>query len=223
MLLWKVPTNQKCTGIDFLLQIPASCVNPTRRLFLILTIVITFSPAQSTSELRAILDLQRQNLRQFLTPEEMQDQGFLTASYSLDFLQEMHEASEHIVAKDGETVVGYVLGLTPAFLPRDPVFESYRLAVQGMIWKERPLLDSNPLIVGQLCVDKHYRGQGLVDGLYKACQDHHRDRFDILLSDVSSLNPRSYRAHQRVGFVPLAEFPDAFTGETWHILLWDWA
>jgi len=185
--------------------------------------MVTFSPAQSKSDLESILTLQRQNLRQFLSPEEMQDQGFLTASYTLDFLQEMHEASEHIVAKDGERVVGYTLGLTPEFLPRDPVFESYLMAIQQMSWKGKPLMEYAPLIVGQLCVDKSYRGQGLVNGLYQACRTHHAKKFDFLLSDVSSLNPRSFRAHQRVGFLPLAEFPDAFTGETWHILLWDWA
>lgn len=185
--------------------------------------MITYSPAEKESDFEAILTLQRQNLRQFLTEEERQTQGFLTAVYSLDFLKEMHEASAHLVARDGDKVVGYVLGLTPGFLPRDPVFASYLKAVQTLSWQGKPMLSHHPLIVGQLCVDKNYRGQGLVDGLYQACRNHHQGKFDFLLSDVSALNPRSFRAHQRVGFVPLAEFPDEFTGETWHILLWDWA
>lgn len=184
--------------------------------------MITYTPAKSQHDLEAILTLQRQNLRQFLTEEERNDQGFLTASYSLDFLNDMHQASAHIVARDGDKVVGYTLGLTPEFLPLDPVFASYLQAIQTMDWKGKPMLEYSPLIVGQLCVDKNYRGQGLVDGLYQACRAYHAGSFDFLLSDVSSLNPRSFRAHQRVGFQPIAEFPDAFTGETWHILLWEW-
>ena len=44
------------------------------------------------------------------------------------------------------------------------------------------------------------------------------DRFDFTVTEVAARNPRSLRAHARVGFRPLHLYSDATTGEEWHVI-----
>jgi len=54
----------------------------------------------SPGEIIGIRDLQSLNLRQNITAEEAIDQGFLTAAYTIEYLQEMNSVSPSIIAKD---------------------------------------------------------------------------------------------------------------------------
>jgi RimJ/RimL family protein N-acetyltransferase len=38
------------------------------------------------------------------------------------------------------------------------------------------------------------------------------------VTEVAARNTRSLRAHARVGFEPLHVYPDATTGEEWHVI-----
>lgn len=66
----------------------------------------------SPSEIIGIKDLQALNLKQNITAEEAIGQGFLTAAYTIEYLEEMNAASASIIAKDGDKVVGYALVAT---------------------------------------------------------------------------------------------------------------
>jgi hypothetical protein len=70
------------------------------------TTMIDVTRVSSPSEIMGIRDLQALNLKQNITAEEAIDQGFLTAAYTINYLQEMNAASPSIIAKDGNKVVG---------------------------------------------------------------------------------------------------------------------
>jgi hypothetical protein len=70
------------------------------------TTMIDVTRVSSPSEIMGIRDLQALNLKQNITAEEAIDQGFLTATYTINYLQEMNAASPSIIAKDGNKVVG---------------------------------------------------------------------------------------------------------------------
>lgn len=74
--------------------------------------MITITTSSTIKELEGILELQKQNLKQDLTPEQIKAQGFVTVSHSLDDLEKMHRYEPNIIAKDGDTVAAYVLGMT---------------------------------------------------------------------------------------------------------------
>lgn len=61
------------------------------------------------TELAGIQKLQQENLKKQLDKEEAASEGFVTAEYSLAFLESMYRAGPSIIAKDGDTVVGYAL------------------------------------------------------------------------------------------------------------------
>ncbi|HZE83103.1 MAG TPA: GNAT family N-acetyltransferase, partial [Puia sp.] len=76
--------------------------------------MITYTIASSDEDLNGIIGLQRSNLPANLTREEMTGQGFVTVVHSLADLKKMNEIEPHIIAKDGDRVIAYLLAMTSA-------------------------------------------------------------------------------------------------------------
>ena len=81
------------------------------------------------------------------------------------------------------------------------------------------LKDRRYYVMGQVCVAKAYRGKGVFDRLYAAHREHLRHRFDACVTEISVRNPRSLRAHARVGFEELERYRDA--ADEWVVVIWD--
>ncbi|NDE11163.1 MAG: GNAT family N-acetyltransferase, partial [Chitinophagia bacterium] len=74
--------------------------------------MVEITRVSSVSEIIGIRDLQALNLKQNITAEESIEQGFLTAAFTIEYLQQMNSASPAIIAKDGDKLVGYALVAT---------------------------------------------------------------------------------------------------------------
>jgi len=172
------------------------------------------------SEIIGIRDLQSLNLRQNITAEEAIEQGFLTAVYTIDYLQEMNSASPSIIAKDGDKVVGYALVATKGSRKGHDLIEGLFDAIDECEYNGKTLKDVNYVVVGQLCVAKEYRGQGLVQKLYGHFRDCLSNEFTYLVTDVAQANVRSLKAHKKRGFKVINEL--MYGGFGWDIVLWDW-
>jgi ribosomal protein S18 acetylase RimI-like enzyme len=171
-------------------------------------------------EIIGIRDLQSLNLKQNITAEEAIEQGFLTAAYTIDYLQEMNSASRSIIAKDGDKVVGYALVATKDVRKGHDLIEGLFDAIDACEYNGKSLKDVNYLVVGQLCVAKEYRGQDLVQKLYGHFRDCLSNEFTYLVTDVAKANVRSLKAHKKRGFKIINEL--IYGGFGWDIVLWDW-
>jgi len=178
--------------------------------------MIRAGPVEREEELQQILDLQRANLKSALPPEEVAAQGFVTVQHTLDLLTRMHRLHPSIVARDGTRLAGYALvmpvecrSLIPVL---GPMFD--RLDALGM-WRDRYY------VMGQVCVGKPWRGQGVFDLLYQAHRRHLSGRFDCCVTEVATSNVRSMRAHARVGFRVVDRYRDAT--DDWAVVRWDWS
>ena len=171
---------------------------------------------QNRRELEQILELQRANLTRNLGPDEVVSQGFVTVQHTLPILERMHAIAPSIVAKDGDALAGYALVMPIEcrfFIPLlEPMFR--RLDELGL-FRERFY------VMGQVCVDKRWRGQGIFDLLYDAHRRYLRPSYDCCVTEVSTRNTRSMRAHERVGFTVIERYRDAT--DEWALLRWDWS
>jgi hypothetical protein len=118
------------------------------------TTIIDVTRVSSQSEIIGIRDLQALNLKQNITAEEAVDQGFLTASYSIEYLQEINAASPAIIAKDGDKVVGYALVATKDVRNGHDLIEGLFDAIDKSEYNGKLLREVNYVVVGQLCVAK---------------------------------------------------------------------
>jgi hypothetical protein len=174
----------------------------------------------TTTDLQQILDLQYENLVNNITDVEMKSEGFVTMHHSMDVLQQMHNLSPGIVIKDKDKIVAYALVMLRECRQLVPPLEPMFKIFDHLLWNNKPLNVQHFYVIGQICIAKGYRGQGLFEMLYEGHKKRFSKQFDFIVTEISTRNHRSMRAHERIGFKTIHIYEDAL--DQWAIVLWDW-
>ncbi|HEY0059695.1 MAG TPA: GNAT family N-acetyltransferase [Flavisolibacter sp.] len=183
--------------------------------------MIAITTAETEQDLKGILHLQKDNLVANISAAEKQGQGFVTVIHSYDQLFNLNAREKHIIAKDDDRVIGYLLAMTqrshadiPVLIPMFDLFNE--LSQNGS-----RIADQNYIVVGQVCIDKSYRGQGILDRCYAAYKDCYSSKYSFAITEIATANTRSLAAHRRVGFEKLTTYaaPD---GVEWEVVVWNW-
>ncbi len=181
--------------------------------------IITTS--QTNQDLVQILALQKQNLAQSLSEEEISREGFVTVNHSFEDLKKMNSYEQSVIAKENDTVVAYLLAMTqqskydiPILLP---LFEMFNQTP----YRGKKISEYNYLVVGQVCVAKEFRGKGILDECYKEYKNQFENKYDFAITEIAQKNIRSMKAHERIGFKTIHQYREA-NGTDWNIVVWDW-
>jgi GNAT superfamily N-acetyltransferase len=176
---------------------------------------ILYKRASTLDELEQIRTLQLQNSSQNISSEEKLQEGFVTVQHSVALLEQMNSACAHIIAKDNDAVVGFALVMLSGFRNEIkaliPMFER----IDELVPK-----DKTYVVMGQICVDKNHRKQGIFRGLYHFYREELQHQFDYLITEVAAINLRSMQAHEAIGFKIIDTYNE--DGIVWNIILWDW-
>lgn len=176
---------------------------------------------RSDSDLIQILSLQSLNLKQNLTPEYREAQGFLTLQHTLPVLQQMHDFLPSIVVRDGDEVVAFALAEVRACRTLMPDLEPMFALLDTLSWKGKPINDYEFYTVGQICVAEGYRGKGLFEMLYHHHRKVYAAQYELFITEISTSNIRSIKAHERIGFRELVRHRDHL--DEWSAVVWDWS
>ena len=172
------------------------------------------------NELIQIHHLNQQNLRQNLPAEEKEKEGFVSWLYSMKLLKEMHDLAPSVIVKDNDSVVGYAL----VTLKEAAVFHNdLQIFIDNMrtlSYQDKPLFSYKFYCMGQVCIDKDYRGKGIFSMLFNKHKQVYSDKYDLLVTEISLSNIRSQKAHEKVGFVTIHTYHDEI--DTWNVVVWDW-
>ncbi|HSI05486.1 MAG: N-acetyltransferase family protein [Myxococcota bacterium] len=180
---------------------------------------VTIGESDGDSDLHGILRLQRANLRGRVDADTARAQGFVTVEHDLATLERMHAMAPSIVAKHQDEVVGYAL-VMPLGARRDvPVLEPMFALFDRLSFAGRPLTAYRYYVMGQVCVAEAARGQGVFDALYAGHRRILAGRYELCVTEISLSNPRSLRAHARVGFVEIHRYRDAT--DDWSVVALD--
>ena len=183
--------------------------------------MIIYTTAQTRKDLEHILALQKANLPSVLSEEEMALQGFVTVVHTLESLQKMNDIETHVMAKVKGQVIAYLLAMTAASQNSIPVLKPMFQVFESIRYKDNPVAAYHYIVVGQVCVEKKYRGQGILDSCYRLYKNLFQLKYDFAITEIATRNIRSIYAHKRIGFNELHKYtaPD---GEEWSIVIWDW-
>jgi GNAT superfamily N-acetyltransferase len=183
--------------------------------------MLNYTLSTTDQDLHGILKLQKSNLAQSLTADEMRKEGFVTVIHSYADLKRLNDIEKHIIAKDGDKVVAYLLAMTqrsgndiPVLVPMFELFEE-------ITYEHKRISTYDYIVVGQVCIDKQYRGQGILDNCYKAYRDHFSEKYAFAITEIAIANQRSINAHKRIGFKEIHKYSSLDNTE-WSIVLWDW-
>jgi len=173
---------------------------------------VVFTSCTRDSELQQILSLQQKNLISNLNSGEKEKEGFVTVSHTLELLTEMNAACPHIIAKAQDKVVGYALCMHPRFGNDIEVLKPMFKEIAMVMFKSEPYM-----VMGQICIDKEYRRQGIFRKLYQTMRNTIQPDFNSIITEVDSNNLRSLEAHYAVGFKDLKTYSAG--GQDWKLIV----
>lgn len=172
---------------------------------------IQYSRATSSQELQQILELQTLNLRSAISEKESQNEGFVSVVHTIDLLQRMNAVAAHIVAKEGEIVAGYALCMHPTFAEEIPMLKPMFNKASKRVGPRHKFM-----IMGQICIAKQYRGEGIFRRLYETMAEALFPAYDSIITEVDADNQRSLQAHYAIGFEELEVYRSG--DRIWHLI-----
>ena len=183
---------------------------------------ITIELAISDDDIKGIYDLHIANLKDNLSIDEIQKEGFVTAVYDVSLLTLMKDTKPSIIAKDNVTnkVIGYALVYIKELRSHHRLIDDLFMTVDKLSYKGNSLSQCDYVVVGQLCVAKGYRGIGIVQDLYNYYKEVYSSSYQYLITDVARDNPRSLKAHIKSSFEVINTI--VFDDNTFDVILWDW-
>lgn len=171
-------------------------------------------------ELSDILVLQKKNTKALIPFNEIKTQGFVTVEHQLEQLIKMQELVPQIIAVHQRQLIGYAL-VMPRELKKSvsaliPMFN----LLDTLSYKGQAIKELSYYVMGQICIAKEFRGQGVFKQLYTAHRKLLSKQYNYCITEVSTSNLRSMQAHFALGFELLHRFTDA--QDEWNIIIWDW-
>jgi len=180
-----------------------------------------FTTSQTDQDLIQILDLQKKNLTQSLSQEEIRREGFVTVNHSVEVLKKMNSHEQSVIAKEDDVVVAYLLAMTQQSKYDIPILVPMFEVFNGVIYRGEKISEYNYLVVGQVCVAKEFRDKGILDECYKEYKKRFENKYDFAITEIAQHNLRSLKAHGRIGFKTIHQYRDP-NGTDWDIVVWDW-
>lgn len=182
--------------------------------------MITYKYADGRDELLQIIALQQLNLPDKLDSDEIKKEGFVTVMHDIELLEQMNLAHPHVIALDGEEIIGYALVMLPSFKDKIPVLFPLFQRIDHLKYGGVLIRELDYFVMGQVCIKKEFRGKGVFGGLYHKMRELMSENFILNVTSISTKNTRSIRAHEKVGFKVIESFTDE-KGD-WLIVAWDW-
>jgi GNAT superfamily N-acetyltransferase len=179
----------------------------------------TVSIASTHQHLEQILKLQQNYLAPELTSDEQRDEGFVFVEYEFSLLKRMADKLPQAITLADNQVVGYCLSLPLTLQSELPILKPMFNQFNCCSYKDVSLNDYNFFVGGQTCVDRQYRGQGLMARMYNHIQNSLTSDYDLCVTEIATRNLPSVRAHEKMGFEVISKYSDE--KEEWVIVAWN--
>ncbi len=182
--------------------------------------MICATEVTTDDEIIQIHKMNQQNLKANISKQVQDDEGFVSWLYPVSLLQQMHNIAPSIIVKDDDTVIGYAL-VTPIEVSSfHPDLKMMIDNLETILYKNKPLSSYSYYVMGQVCIDKAYRGKGIFKMLFQKHKEIYTDKYQLLVTEISTKNLRSQKAHEKVGFTTIYTYRDA--SDEWNVVVWDW-
>ncbi len=172
------------------------------------------------NELVQIHNLNQKNLKNNLSEKDRAEQGFVSWLYPLELLEKMHDQMPSIIVKDGDKVVGYALVTIKENTQFHTNLKDMMHTLRHVMYRDKPLFLYQCYFMGQVCIDKEYRGKNIFSKLFAKHYEVHHNTYELLITEIAATNIRSQKAHEKVGFNTI--YTHTFKDEVWNVVVWDW-
>lgn len=182
---------------------------------------INYMLAQSREDIEQIIALQRINQIRILDEATIAREGFVTFEYDVDGLWRMNQEFPSVIAYCEGQLAGYCISASPTSRGHYAVLDNMYAYFDTLELHGKPLAEQRWIAMGQVCVAEAFRKMGVFDGMYAHFKATWSAQFDLCLTEISTKNVRSQRAHERVGFRTIHHYGDEAFNEIWAVVAWE--
>ncbi len=154
---------------------------------------------QATIEdIEAIMQLQEKYHVSNLTEVEKQTKGFVTMKVT-------HEQFTHLTSNGGVFIAitksgqlaAYALTSDWAYYSQWAIIQEMESLLADFSLENVAITTKNSFQYGPVCIDEAFRGQGILEQLFKAIQETYAPKYAFAITFINKQNERSMRAHAR--------------------------
>ena len=149
-----------------------------------------------------ILQIQNENLRDNLAPDQLKD-GYLSIAFSENDFREFNRDLGVIVTKAQGQVIGYCCVSSAVFNAKFSILDQIvaNLSSYSVPGAQQQPAEATTCFYGPACIAKPYRGRNILTHLFSHGVNISGDAgFSFCFSFISSENQRSLKAHLKLPF-----------------------
>ncbi len=159
------------------------------------------------NDIDGILSLQEKNLYSNLNEIERRN-GFVTTPFTVNQIEEIIKQNGIFVAenKQGE-IVAYAFAGSWKYFGQWEIFNFMVSRFSKLSFKENKITTENSFQYGPVCIDKNYRGKGLLNLIFEEMRIEFLKKYPISITFINKINVISERAHtKKLGWEIIDEF-----------------
>ena len=152
-----------------------------------------------------ILQIQNENLRDNLTPDQLRD-GYLSIAFSENDFREFNRDLGVIVAKTQGQVIGYCCVSSAGFNAKFPILDQIVAQLSSYLvpGEQQQPTEVSTCFYGPACIAKPFRGKNVLTHLFShGLKISDEAGYSFCFSFISSENKRSLKAHLKLPFQPV--------------------
>ena len=148
-------------------------------------------------DIEKVLELHSKYHIDSIRQEDKKD-GFITTAFTKEQMIDLITLEQGLfIALENEKIVAYVMSASWNFWSRWPMFAFMVEDLYNLEYLGQKLTIQNSYQYGPVCVDKEYRGSGVLEKIFDFARENMAKRFPILVTFINKINPRSYEAHTK--------------------------
>ncbi|MES2418055.1 MAG: GNAT family acetyltransferase [Bacteroidota bacterium] len=171
------------------------------------------------ADIDGVLDLQRKYLVSNLTLPAQKD-GFVTTPFTIEQIEQVMLEDGLFIAKHENEVVAYIFAGSWAYFNQWPIFPLMTKRFANLTFKNTSISVHNSFQYGPICIDKAYRGTGLLNKIFEYMRLNLQPKYPISITFINKINGRSIKAHtEKLKWATIDEFE--FNGNHFLMLAFD--
>ncbi len=159
------------------------------------------------NDINRILSLQERNLYQNLDEEE-QKKGFVTTPFTLEQILEIIKQNGMFIAENEKNeIIAYAFAGSWEYFEQWEIFNYMVSRFSTLSFGGKKITTKNSFQYGPVCIDKNYRGNGLLNLIFEEMRLEFFTKYPISITFINKLNEISEKAHtKKLGWKIIDEF-----------------
>ena len=149
------------------------------------------------NDIGGILSLQEKYLFSKLSEEERKS-GFVTTPFTVSQIEEIIKQNGIFIAKnEKDIIVAYAFAGSWEYFEQWEIFNFMVSRFPKLSFKGNKITTENSFQYGPICIDKNYRGTGLLNALFEEMRIEFYKKYPISVTFINKVNAISTAAHTK--------------------------